>query len=333
MPASASTRKHLNTRPQRRLARVLAVVVLSAFAASACGQHYPAKVIRILVGGSGGSLDITARLIAQGITGPMGQQVIVDNRASVTTAAEAVAKAPPDGYTLLMAGSNLWLLPLLRGSAPFDPAKDFSPVSLATRSPSLLVVYPSLPVNSVRDLIALAMRRPGEINYASGSAGSASHLAAELFTARAGVKIVRINYKSAALGLIDLIGEQVQMMFPVAGSVVPYLKSGKLRALAVTSLEPFVLAPGIPTMSASGLPGFESVSITGIFAPARLPAAIIGRLNPEIVRALRNDSAKELLLNNGVESLGSSPEELAAFVRTETVTMGRVINDAGIRTE
>ena len=215
----------------RFLGWMFPIVVLLPASEMASGQSFPTKVIGIVVGGIGGSLDITARLIAQGVAAPLGQPVIVENRASVTIAADVVAKAPADGYTLLMTGSNLWILPLLESKPSFDPVGDFSAVTLATRSPSVLVIHPSLPVKSVKELIALAKARPGELNYASGSSGSASHLAAELFRARAGVNIMRINYKSAAAGLVDLAGGQVQVMFPVAASVAPYMKSGRVKAL------------------------------------------------------------------------------------------------------
>jgi len=309
------------------------MVLLMAGTDIAFAQNFPNKVIRVVVGGIGGSLDITARWVAQGITGPLAQPVIVENRPSVTIAAEVVAKAPPDGYTLLVTGPNLWILPLLESKPSYDPTRDFSPLTLATRSPSILVVNPSLPVKSVKELIALAKARPCDLNCASGSSGSASHLAAELFLAKAGVKIVRINYKSAAAGLIDLISGQVQVMFPVAASVAPYIKAGRLRALAVTTRQPSALVPGTPTIAAAGLPGYEAVSIGAIFGPANVPDAIISRLNQEFVRVLTREDTKERFLGNGVESVGSSPAELAAAVKSEMATIGKLIKDAGIRAE
>ena len=319
--------------PLHSWVRTLLAGLMICAGAATHAQSFPNHVIRIVVGGTGGSLDITARVVAQGIAPPLGQPVIVENRPSVTVAAEVVAKAAPDGYTLLMTGSNLWILPLLDSNTAYDPVKDFSAVTLATSSPRVLVVHPSLPVQSVKALIALAKARPGALNYASGSSGSASHLAAELFKAKAGVNIMRINYKSAAAGLIDLMGGQVQVMFPVAASVAQYLKSGKLKALAVTSREPSPVAPGIPTVAAAGLPGYEAVSITGFFAPSKLPEPISSRLNQEIVRVLHREDVKQRFLSTGVESLGSTPEELAAFVGLELSTMGKVIRDAGIRAE
>ena len=307
-------------------------MVALSFTAAYC-QDFPTKPIRLVVPGTGNSFDIAARLIAQGISGPLGQPVIVDNRANGTIAAETVAKAPPDGYTLLVNGSNLWLLPFLQSNVPYDPVRDFLPITLTTRSPTILVVHPSLPVKSVRDLIALAKSSPGRMNYASGSTGSTNHLAAELFKSMAGVNIVRIGYKGSGPALVDLIAGHVQMMFSVTGSVAPHMKSGRMKALAVSSAQPSTLAPGLPTVAASGLPGFSAVSDAGMFAPAKTQAAIITRLNQEVVRVLNSAEVKEKFLGTGVETVGSSPEQLAATVKADSARLGKLIKDAGIREE
>ena len=317
----------------RYAAFVSSAGMLALGAVAAYSQDYPAKPIRLVVPGTGNSFDIAARLIAQGISAPLGQPVIVDNRANGTIAAETVAKAPPDGYTLLVNGSNLWLLPFLQSNVPYDPVRDFLPITLTTRSPTILVVHPSLPVKSVRDLIALAKSSPGGMNYASGSTGSTNHLAAELFKSMAGVNIVRIGYKGSGPALVDLIAGHVQMMFSVTGSVAPHMKSGKLKALAVTSAQPSTLAPGLPTVAASGLPGFAAVSDAGMFAPAKTPTAIVTRLNQEIVRVLNSTEVKEKFLGTGVETVGSSPEQLAATVKADSARLGKLIKDAGIREE
>jgi tripartite-type tricarboxylate transporter receptor subunit TctC len=295
------------------------------------GQNYPSKPIRIVTAAPGSGNDFAARLMAPGLTGSLGQQVIVDNRGII--AIETVAKAPPDGYTLLFYGTVLWLAPFLRDNVSYDPILDFSPVTWVTNSPNILVVHPSLPVKSVEALIALAKARPGELNYGSGSAGSTSHLAAELFKAMAGVNIVRIPYKGAAPALNDVIAGQVHLIFPSASSVMPHVKSGRLRALAVASAEPSALAPNLPTVAASGLPGYESASILGLFAPAGTPATIINRLNQEIERALNRAEVKQKLFNAGAEVVASSPERLAATVKSEMARLGKVIRDAGIRGE
>lgn len=293
-------------------------------------QNYPVKPIRIVMGQAGSGIDMVARVIAQGISAPLGQPVIVDNRAG-TVAVEAVAKAPPDGYTLLFFGPTAWLAPFLLDTVPYDPVKDLSPITLAVTSPNTLVVHPSMPVKSVKELIALAKARPGELNYASGAAGSSNHLAAELFKAMAGVNIVRVAYKGVPLALNAVIGGQVEMSFPDAGTGSPHVKSGRIRALAVTSAKPSALAPGLPTLAGSGLPGYEAQLILGMFAPAGTPAALINRLNQEIVRVLNSADVKERLFNAGMETVGRPPEQFAATIKTEMAKWGKLIKDAGIR--
>ena len=307
------------------------MMVLGADVAS--GQNYPVKPIRMLTAEPGGGLDVAARIIAQGLTGSLGKQVIVENHGAGAFAAEIVAKAPPDGYSLLLYGSNVWIAPFLRDDVPWDPVKDFSPITLAVRSPNLVVVHPALPVKSVKELIALARARPGELNYASGSTGSSPHLAAELFKAMARVNIVRVPYRGNAFAYADLVRGQVQLVFPTAGSVAPYLKSGRLRALAVTTARRSELLPGLPTVAESGLPGYEAASIIGMFAPAATPAAIISRLNDEVVRVLKKPEVKDRFFNVGVEAVGSSPEEFAATVKSEMERLGKMLKDAGIRDE
>ncbi len=300
---------------------------------TACAQGYPVKPIRIVTAEPGGGHDLTARLIAQGITSALGQQVIVENRSGAIFAGEIVSKAPPDGYTLLAFGSSLWLLPFMKSSVPYDAVRDFSPIILATNAPILVVVHPALPVKSVKALIALARARPGDIDYASGATGASSHLAVELFKATAGVNLVRIPYRGNGPALTAVIGGQVQLIFPTAGSAAPHLKSGRLRALAVTSAQPTALFPGLPTVASAGLPGYEASSIVGVFAPAKTPAAIINRLNTEIQRVLSDPATKKRFFDSGVETLGGSPEQLAAAVKAETAVLGKLIKDAEIHAD
>jgi tripartite-type tricarboxylate transporter receptor subunit TctC len=295
------------------------------------GQNYPNKPIRIVASAAGGSGDFAARLIAQGLSGALSQQVVVDNRGGVIPG-EIVSKAPPDGYTLLIDAASFWIGPLLQ-ETPYDPVKDFAPVTLTDSAPNVLVVNPSLPVKSVKELIALAKARPGELNYGSSSTGSTPHLAAELFNMMAGVKIVRVPFKGSGPAVISLLGGQVQLMFATAGSVAPHVKSGRLRALAVASLQPSALAPGLPTIAASGVPGYEAVAFEGMFAPAKTPVAIIDRLNQEIVRVLNRAEVKERFFNAGVETVGSTPEEFAAAIKSNVAKWGKLIKDAGIRDE
>ncbi len=295
---------------------------------AALAQGYPAKPVRIVTVAPGSANDIVARLIAQELRPVIGQTVIIDNRGTI--AAEIVARAPADGYTLLLYGSAVWLSPFIRSNTPWDPVKDFAPITLVAASPNIVVVHPSLPVKSVRELIALARARPGELNYAAGSLGAAPHLAAELFKAMAKLDIVRVSYKGTGGSLIGLLSGEVEMMFPTAGSVTPHIKSGKLRALAVTSLQPTALAPGLPLLAAA-LPGYESVSLNGMFAPARTPDPVIHQLNTEIVRIMRRPDVKEKLVAAGTDAMATTPEEFAATIKSEMTKWGKLIREAGIR--
>ena len=291
---------------------------------------YPIKVVRIVTSAVGGGSDILARLIAPGLGNALGQQVIVDNRGALS--AEIVAKAPPDGYTLLVNGSPLWILPLIRPSSPWDAVRDYAPISLAVNAPGILVVHPSLPVKSTKELIALARARPGELNYAAGTLGAGPHLAAELFKSMTGVKMVQVPYKGTGPGIVGLISGQVELMFPNAGSVMPHVKAGRLRALAVCSAEPSPLAPGLPTL-ASTVPGYESISPQGVLAPARTPPAIVNRLNQEIVRILNQPDMKEKIFNMSMQVIANSPAEFSAKIKADIARLDKVIRSAGIREE
>lgn len=306
-------------------------MVLSAGMVS--GQDYPGKPVRLISPGPGGGADFVARFIAQGISGSLGQQVVVENRPAGVIPGQVVSKAPPDGYTILLNGNSFWIAPLMRDGIPYDPVRDFAPITLAVGSPNILVLHPSVPARSVRELIALARAKPGALNYGSASAGGSVHLAAELFKHMARVDIVRISFKSSGGSVISLVSGEVHLMFANAPPVVPHVMAGKLKALAVTTLQPSVLFPGLPTIAASGLPGFEVASVYALFAPARTPAAIVNRLNQEAVRFLGRSDVKEKFLATGVESMGGSSEELAAAMKSEMTRMGKVIRDAGIREE
>lgn len=324
------------TRALRRLSvglMVLGAGVVSAQTTStASGQAFPNKPIRIVTSEPGGSGDFVGRLIAQGLPSGLGQPVIVENRGgNVVIPSMIVAKAAPDGYTLLLYGGTFWVGPLLE-PLPYDPVRDFSPVTLAVGSPGIVVVHPSVPVNSIKELIALAKANPGVLNYGSGATGAITHLALELFKSMAGVDIVRIAYKGAGPAITDLIGGQVQVMFATSGSVAAHVKSGKLKALAVTSAQPSALFPNLPTVAAT-IPGYRGESIFGIFAPAKTPAVIINRLNQEIVRVLNTADVKEKLFNSGVEVVASSPEQFGAAVKSEIARLSKVIKDAGIKVE
>ena len=312
------------------------VAALLVVGAPAIAQDaYPVKPIRVITAEAGGGLDVAARIIAQGLTHNLGQQVVVDNRggASGAIAIATAARALSDGYTLLLYSNALWVLPFLRSNVGYDPVNDFSPVTLAASSPNILVTHPSLAAGSVKDLITLLKGRPGGVSYASGGPGSTPHLAAELFKSMAGVDIVHVPYKGSGPAMNDLIAGHVQMMFPVAASVMPHVKSGRLRALAVTSSKPSSLVPDLPTMTAAGLPGYESIQMFGIYAPARTPRTIINRLNQELLRVLGSAEVKNRLFIAGAEVVGSSPEQMVAAVKSDMTRVGKVIKDAGIRAE
>ncbi len=314
---------------------VAMVFCLSIASLATCAQPYPNKPIHVLAPEAGGGVDFVARVIAHEMSVSMGQQVVIDNRggAGGVIAGDAVVKSPADGYTLLFYGPAIWLLPFLRERVPFDAMKDLAPVSLAVTTPNVLVVHPSLPVRSVRELIALARAKPGQLNDAGANTGSSAYLTVELFKAMAGVNIVRIPFKGVGPGLNALIAGQVQIMFPSAGSIAPHVKSGRLRALAVTSAQPSALTPGLPTVAASGVAGYESVAIFGVFAPVQTPADIIGKLQREVARAVANPEVKKRFLETGVEPVGSTPDEYAATIRREQVKWGKLIRDLGIREE
>ncbi len=315
---------------RRQIAWRLAVAAV-LFAGAAAAQNYPAKVIRMQTTEAGGYPDAVARLIAQGLSAGLGQQVIVENRA--IAAVDLVAKAPPDGYTLLFYTSVLWLAPFLRDGVTWDPLRDFAPVMLATNSPNIVVVHPSLPVKSIRELIALAKARPGELNYSTSSPGSSNHLGAELFRVMADVRIVRINYKGTGSALNSLAAGEVQLSFPSAGSAMPHWRAGRVRALAVTSAQPSALAPELPTVAAAGLPGYEATAYNGLLAPAKTPAAIIARLNQEAMQIIQRAEVRERIVNGGGEVAAGTPEEFAATIRIEMIRWGRLIREAAIRAE
>jgi tripartite-type tricarboxylate transporter receptor subunit TctC len=313
----------------RLVAAMISIGLMVLGAGVVCGQNYPNKPIRILSAEVGGGADFVARIVAQHISGPLGRQVVVENRPS-RLIGEIALKATPDGYTLLLASSTFLFAPLF-GETPYDPVKDFLPISMLAKAPNVIVVHPSVPVTSVKELIALAKARPGALNYGSGGTGSSLHLAAELFKQMAGVDIARIAYKGAGPAMNDLIGGQVQMVFATAGSVTAHVKSGRLKALAVTSLQPSALTPGLPTVAASGVPGYEVEAIYALVAPAKTPAAIIKQLNQVIVLVLNEADLKEKFLNAGIEAAPNSPVELAAKIKSEIAKIARLIKDEGIR--
>jgi tripartite-type tricarboxylate transporter receptor subunit TctC len=316
----------------RRTATFIAAMLATAVPHFAAAQNYPERPVRIVTAEAGGGADYTARVIAQGLTTELGQQVIVDNRrgGAGIIAIDTAAKAAHDGYTMLVYNNGLWILSLIK-KLPYDPVADFSPVTAIVSMPNLLVVHPSLPVKSARELIALAKSKPGELTFASAGTGSTSNLSAELFKAMAGVNLIHVPYKGSASALNELIGGQVQIMFPNATSVMPHVKAGRLRALGVTSLAPSKLFPDLPPIAESGLPGFQSVVIFGLYVPAKTPPAIVNRLNKAVAQILSKPDVKEKFQNVGAETVGNRPAELADTIKSEMARLAPVIKNAGIR--
>ena len=310
---------------------VAAAAVLVLAAGEAHGQAYPSKPVRVVTSAPGGGSDMVSRLLAQGLTNSIGQQVLVDNRGGGTVAGDAVARSPADGYTLLYYGSALWILPLMRKDVPYDPQRDFAPISWVSRQPNVLVVHPSLPVKSVEELVALAKARPGALNYSAGGTGSSGHMAAELFKHLAKLDIVRINYKGQGPATNDVVSGQVQLTFGTAASVMPHVKSGRLRALAVSSAQPSALVPGLPTVAASGVPGYESEQMSGLFAPAKTPPSVLAYLNRETVKTLNRQEVKDRVFQSGAEIVASTPEQFGAKIREEVARIGKLVEAVGIR--
>jgi tripartite-type tricarboxylate transporter receptor subunit TctC len=307
---------------------VVGILGLSVMGAS--GQGFPTRSILIRSTTPGGTNDLAARIVAKEIAGPLGQPVVVENVPSAI-AGENLARAKPDGYTMALGAGTIWLTPLFQ-KTPYT-MKDLAPISSVMTYPHVLVVHPSVPAKSVGDLIKLAKSRPGELNIAgSASPGSQSRMGAELFKSMAGVNIVHIPFKGNPEGLRALVSGEVQAMFTDTGSAMPLVKAGKLKALAVTSLKPFSYAPGVPTVTASGLPGFESILFAGILAPGGTPAAIISRLNQEIVRALSKPDVPAQFPKLGIDAevVPSSPEQFAAKIDSEMVKWGKIFKDAGL---
>ena len=325
----------------KRVALAAVLVAASLFGPGVLAQPagaYPAKPIRFVVPyPPGGPLDIMARGVGAKLTESWGQAVIVDNRAGAggNIGADFVAKSVADGYTLLMgAVATHAINPSLYGKVPYDPVKDFAPVAMVAVVPNILVVHPSLAANSVKELIELARAKPGYLNFGSGSSGSTGHLAGELFKTMAGIDMAHIPYKGAAAAMQDLLSGQVQLMFDNLANSLPQVKAGRLRALAVTTVQRSASVPDLPTVAESGLPGFDLTTWFGVMVPAGTPAEIVARLNAEIVRALGSRELKERLAAMGAEPPpNNTPERFAAFIRSESAKYAAVVRSSGARVE
>jgi len=306
------------------------VCMLAPFAASAA--EYPTKPIRMLVGfAPGGGTDTTARAMAGKLSERLGQQVIIDNRpgAAGNIAAEITSQANPDGYTVLMGTiAALAINPSLYKKLPFDPLKDVIPVSRAVDSTNVLVLHPSVPAKTVKELIALAKTK--SLNGGSSGVGGAGHLALELFNLQAGTKMVHVPYKGGGPAMADLLGGNIQLIFATAASAVPHIKSGKIRALAVTTAKRSGLVPELPTVAEAGLPGFEANNWYGVLVPAGTPRAIVNRLNKDVVAVLNLPDLKDFLFKQGLDAAPSTPEAFAAYIRSEKAQWEKVIKAAGL---
>jgi tripartite-type tricarboxylate transporter receptor subunit TctC len=322
----------VNHRTRRTLAAVVFSISCGVLATSSAAQPYPNRPVRIVTSPAGGGNDFAARLIAQGLSGPLGQQVIVDNRAGGVVPGDVAARSKPDGYTLLVAGGTFTIGPLLE-KTPYDPVRDFEPITLIGVAPNVLVVHPSLPVKSVKELIALARSRPGDLNYSAATPGSQSHLAAELLKSMARVNIVRVAYKGTGQAVQAVLSGEVQVLFANTPSVGPHVKASKLRALAVTGLKPSPHFPDLPTMSNAGLPGYEVISMDGIYAPAKTPREIVTRLNQEIVRVITSPDVKQKFFDAGVEVVGSTPDAFAQRIKAEMDQWSKIIQAGGIKVD
>ncbi len=323
----------------RTAIRAVAAAAIATFAALAPAQTaFPTKPIRIVVPfPAGGATDILARAVAQKLTETTGQSVVVDNRpgAGGNIGAELVAKSPPDGYTLLMGTVGTHAInPSLYPKMPYDHVKDFAPVILVAGVPNVLVVNPSLPVNSVQELIAYGKANPGKLNFASSGAGTSIHLSGELFKTMTGVQMTHVPYKGSSPALTDLIGGQVQLMFDNLPPSLPHIKAGKLRALAVTSAQRALALPDVPTVAEAGLPGFEASSWFGLLAPAGTPKDAIAKINGEVAKWLATPEAKEKLASQGaIVAPGLAPEDFAQHIAAETAKWQKVVKDSGAKVE
>jgi tripartite-type tricarboxylate transporter receptor subunit TctC len=320
------------------LAASFALVALGVAApASAQGGGYPGKPIRIVVPfPPGGTTDILARAVGQQLAQAWGQQVIVDNRpgAGGNIGSELVAKSAPDGYTLLMGTVGTHAInPSLYAKMPYDHVKDFTPVILVAGVPNVLVVHPSVPANTVAELIAYGKANPGKLNFASSGSGTSIHLAGELFKVQTGLQMTHVPYKGSAPAIQDLLGGQVQLMFDNLPSALPQIKAGKLRALGVTSATRAAALPDVPTIAESGLPGFEASSWFGLLAPAGTPADVVARLDAEVAKWLASPEAKEKLLAQGAIAGGGTPEDFAKHIAAETAKWAKVVKESGAKVD
>ncbi|MGZ5233294.1 MAG: tripartite tricarboxylate transporter substrate binding protein, partial [Burkholderiales bacterium] len=300
----------------------------------AYAQNYPDRPVRLVIPyAPGGTSDILARLIAAPLWNVMGQPVVADNRpgAGSNIGAEIVAKAPPDGYTLLIATPALASNPALYGKVNYDPVASFEPVTLLTEIPIVLVVHPSMPTKSVRELIVLAKAQPGKLNFGSSGNGGIGHLVGELFKSSTGVNMVHVPYKGNGPALVDLMSGVLNLTFSDIAGAAPYIKSGKMRPLAITSARRSAMLPELPTMVEAGVPGFQASSWFAVFSTAQTPKAVVNKLNSDMIKVIRTPDVRDRLTGLGFDVVGSKPEELAVFLKSEIAKWTKVVKESGAR--
>ncbi len=308
-----------------------AIIFWPGLAHAQSGQPYPNKLIRILSPPAGGNVDLIARVIAEALAPNLGQPVVVENRPDLVAFANAL-RATPDGYTLLLATSAVWIKPLLQ-KVDYDPVKDLIPITQTTSAPLFLYVHPSLPVKSVRELIAFAKGKPGELNYAMPGHGTSGHLASELLKNMAGIDIVRIAYNGSGAVIANLVSNQVQVAFSSSNTGMPHVATGRLRVLGVANAKPSPIAPDVPTVASSGLPGFEVTAAQCMWVPAHTPKAVVDRLSLEVLRVLNNADVKKRFLSNDTETVGTTSQQTAAYINADIVKWGKVIKEANLRAD
>ena len=322
---------------KKMMRRAACALMLAVVATPVSAQDFPSRPLKLVVPyAPGGGADSVARIVAKKVSENIGQPIVIENKggAGSIVGTDLVAKAEPDGYTLLLGQSGpISINPAVYKTLPYDPVKDFAPITMTTAYPYVLVVNSESPAKNLQEFVALAKSKPGAMNYGSTGVGAANHLVAELFNSKAGLKMTHVPYRGTALAVGDLLAGTLNVVFGDPISVLPHIKSGKLRALAVTSLERSPVAPEVPTVAESGYPGFEALAWHGILAPAKTPPAVIKKLNAEIVKALADPATKELLANQAMQVVGNSPEAFAAFIQKDIATWKAVAAAANVTVE
>jgi tripartite-type tricarboxylate transporter receptor subunit TctC len=319
---------------RRKFPRLLPLAAALLIAVPAAAQNYPTRPVRVIVPfAAGGNTDITARAIGVRLSEVFGQQIVVENRpgGAINIGTELVAKALPDGYTILMGGATNAINMSTQAKPPYDTVRDFAPIILCVKDANVLTTHPSLPAKNLKELIALARARPGQLNFASSGLGSSNQMAGELFKVMAQVNIVHIPHKGNTPALTDTLAGNVEMMFSGVPVLVPHIQSGRLRAIAIGSLKRFVAIPDVPTFDESGLKGYEATTWFGLMAPVKTPKEIVARWNTEVDKILASPDLKSRFLNDGLEAMGGSQEEFARFIRVEIDKYAKVVKSSGMK--